>query len=146
MGRNTTTDSAIKDATARAAVVKGVENGMDAAAAKGRKARIATRLGEAGSSKRQTRKQMVMKIYGLLTKTPADDSGMVADTPFSQTGVARLMETLQKRAESPEAPGAKVAAGMLKFLSPEDGSAETVSGASVEKLQWVAKKGSRLSK
>lgn len=108
--------------------------------------RIKSHLGEAGSEKRQARRKMVIKIHGLLTKTPADERGVVDGTPFSKTGVERLMEVLRKRASDDSQSGAKAAQGMLKFLSSgEPGSAE-IGGASVDKLQWVAKMGKRLRK
>ncbi len=117
-----------------------------AAAAEKRKERLESRLGEKGSDKRQARRKLVIKIYGLLTKTPADDSGLVEGTPFSHTGVSRLMSVLEQRAQKDDSSGGKVAKLMLKFLAPEGASDATVSGASVEKLQWVAKMGARFSK
>lgn len=111
-----------------------------------RKAILAARLGEAGSEKRQARKKMVRKIHDLLSKTPADDSGLVEGTPFSQAGVTRLMDTLNKRAEKTDTAGGKIAASMVKFLAKEGESGKTINGASVEKLQWVAKMGDRFSK
>ncbi len=103
-------------------------------------------MGEAGSDKRKTRRKIVSKMYSLLIKTPAGDDGAVEGTPFSRSGVERLMSVLQKRADEPGVQGAKAAAGMLKFLSVDDESDENINGASVEKLRWIAKMGKRFKK
>lgn len=86
----------------------------------------------------QMRIKVVGRIYKMLTATPADGGAMVDGTPFSQSGVARLMETLRARAADDSKAGARVAAGALKFLSPKDGEPQ-VQGASLERLQRVAK-------
>lgn len=111
-----------------------------------RKAVMAARLGEAGSEKRVARKKMVRKIYDLLSKTPADKSGLVEGTPFSHAGVVRLMDTLKTRSEKADTAGGKIATSMLKFLAKEGESGKTVNGASVDKLQWLAKMGDKFSK
>lgn len=118
----------------------------DTDAADQRKARIEATFGEAGSEKRKTRRNMVIKIYNLLTKTPADESGLVEGTPFSVTGVERLMAILQRRADEPSEAGSKAAAGMVKFLTPDSDSAEAIGGVSVEKLRWIASMGKRFKK
>lgn len=84
------------------------------------------------------RRRAIARIYRVLSDTPADDTGMVEGTPFTQSGVARLLDTLKSRADSEGQSGAKVAAGILKFLSAKDGEAN-VHGASLERLQRVAK-------
>ena len=108
--------------------------------------RIAKRMGEAGTQKRAARRKMVTKIFGLLSKTPGDDKGMVEGTPFSVTGVERLMSVLKARAENPSASGNKAAERMITFLAAEDGSADAIAGASVDKLLWIAKMGKRFNK
>lgn len=101
-------------------------------------------MGEAEVADVQARRKAIARIYRVLTDTPADDTGMVADTPFSKAGAARLMETLRGRAANEGQTGARVAAGLIKFLTPKEGEAE-VHGASLERLQRVAKTaGSRI--
>lgn len=100
-------------------------------------------LGAAGTAQGRQRRQMMMKIYAMLTQTPEEGTGMVPGTPFSETGVAKLMSILRGRAAQENVPGAKVAAGMLKFLAPQDPGAEAIGGASVEKLQMVARAAKR---
>jgi len=94
----------------------------------------------AGGPKRGLQRKMLMKVYKVLTQTPADAGGHVADTPFTETGVARLMELLRARSSDPSAQGAKVAGGLLNFISPSEGESATPSGASVEKLQMLARR------
>ena len=93
-----------------------------------------------GGPKRGRQRKMLMKIYKVLTQTPADTSGMVPDTPFTETGVARLMDMLQTRSSDPSLAGAKVAEGLLNFIRPSEGEGATTSGASVEKLQLLARR------
>lgn len=95
-------------------------------------------MGEVEGADAQARRKAIARIYRVLTDTPADDGGMVEDTPFSKAGVARLMETLRGRAANEGQPGARVAAGLIKFLTPKDGEAE-VHGVSLERLKRVAK-------
>ena len=90
--------------------------------------------------KRNRQRKLLMKVYKVLTQTPADDEGLVPDTPFTATGVARLMEMLRTRAEDPSATGAKIAGGLLNFISPGKDETATSSGASVEKLQMLARR------
>lgn len=92
----------------------------------------------AGSVDVAARRKAIARIYRVLSDTPADENGTVEGTPFTQAGVARLLETLKSRSASGGQAGAKVAAGILKFLSPKDGEAH-VHGASLERLQQVAK-------
>lgn len=84
------------------------------------------------------RRKAITRIYRVLSETPADNTGMVEGTPFTQAGVARLLDTLKSRSASEGQAGAKVAAGILKFLAPKDGESQ-VHGASLERLQRVAK-------
>jgi hypothetical protein len=76
----------------------------------------------------------------ILTDTPADGSGVVPGTPFTQAGVAALLDTLGKRARNEGAPGAKIASRLLTFLQADQAEAEgNVHGVSVQKLQRLAK-------
>lgn len=90
--------------------------------------------------KRGRQRKLLMKVYKVLTQTPADTEGHVPDTPFTATGVARLMEMLRSRSEDPSAAGAKIAGGLLNFISPGEDETATSSGASVEKLQMLARR------
>lgn len=84
-------------------------------------------------------RQIVMHVYKILTQAPPAEVETVPGTPFTHYGVAQLMEMLAQRAEDPGAPGSKVAAMALQFLTAQEGEA-AVSGASVEKLQALAKR------
>ncbi len=112
--------------------------------AKGRARKIRARLTEGDGDQRDRRVQLAVKMRTMLTQTPAGDEGLVDDTPFTKTGVARLMEMLNKRAAATEGAGNKVAANMVEFLSPDEDGEDTVSGASVKKLQMLAKRTERL--
>lgn len=90
--------------------------------------------------KRARQRKMLMKVYKVLTQTPEDENGRVQDTPFTESGVARLMELLQQRSSDPSQPGAKVAEGVLNFIRPDEGEETTASGASVAKLQAIARR------
>lgn len=94
--------------------------------------------GGAAGGAPEMRRKAAARVYRMLTNTPPDETGMVEDTPFSKTGVARLMEGLRERAANEGQPGAKVAAGLLNFLAPSEGEPE-VHGASLERLQRVAR-------
>lgn len=95
--------------------------------------------GEAGP-KRARQRKMLMKVYKVLTQTPEDENGKVPETPFTQSGVARLMQILRDRAADPSQPGAKVAENLLNFINPSEGESATSSGASVEKLQMLSRR------
>ena len=81
-------------------------------------------------------------VYKVLSQTPADENGFVPGTPFTCAGVARLMTMLVERTGNEAAPGAKAATSALAFLSATETDAETgaVAGASVDKLQVLARK------
>lgn len=85
-------------------------------------------------------RKIAARIMRLLTQTPADDRGFVPGTPFTQTGVGELMRLIGERASADGAPGAKAATAIIRFLSasPEDG--EQIEGASVQKLQMLARR------
>lgn len=93
---------------------------------------------EAEGGNTAARRKAIGRIYRVLSETPADDTGMVEGTPFTKAGVLRLLETLKARTAKEGQPGAKVAAGILKFMSPKEGEAH-VHGVSLERLQRVAK-------
>ena len=93
-----------------------------------------------GGPNRALQRKMLMKVHSVLTQTPEDGNGRVPDTPFTQSGVARLMGLLEERSSDPSKPGAKLAGGVLKFLRPAAGEDATSSGASVAKLQAVARR------
>ena len=82
-------------------------------------------------------RKVIGRAYRVLTGTPADESGMVEGTPFTQAGVARLMEALKTRASAEGTAGARAAGRMVQFLSGEDEEGERVHGASVERLQRI---------
>ena len=90
--------------------------------------------------KRARQRKMLMKVYNVLTQTPADEHGHISDTPFTESGVARLMDILRARSSDPSQPGAKVAEGVLRFITPGEGEKTTASGASIEKLQMIARR------
>ncbi len=106
--------------------------------AKGRARKVKSQMTASEGDSQDRRVQMMAKLRTLLVKTPADDNGMVPGTPFTQAGVARMMTMLGKR--SGEGGSGKLAAGMEKFLSPDSPDEETISGASVKKLQALAKR------
>lgn len=84
-------------------------------------------------------RQIVMHVYRILTQIPPTDPETVPGTPFTHYGVAQLVGMLGQRAEDPGAPGSRVAAMALQFLTAQEGKA-AVSGISVEKLQTLAKR------
>ncbi len=79
-------------------------------------------------------------IMRILTQTAPDDRGNVPGTPFTHTGVAELMRMIGERASNETAPGAKVAASVMRFLAATPGQGSSVEGASVEKLQMLARR------
>jgi hypothetical protein len=86
------------------------------------------------------RRKALGRMARILTDTPADGTGAVPGTPFTQAGVAVLLDTLGKRARNEGAPGARMAARILTFLQAGQGEAEgDVHGVSVQKLQRLAK-------
>lgn len=85
-------------------------------------------------------RKIAARIMRILTQTPADNRGYVPGTPFTQTGVGELMRLIGERANADGAPGAKAAGAIIRFLAaaPEDG--ERIEGASVQKLQMLARR------
>lgn len=116
-----------------------IESNLADAKARARTAKSAEGAAAAGpASPKDKRLEMMAKLRTLLVKTPADENGLVDGTPFTQAGVTRMMTMLGKR--SGDAAGGKLAASMVKFLSPETDQDATVAGASVKKLQVLAKR------
>jgi hypothetical protein len=119
----------------RGAAARAVAGGGGLAAAQGG---AGAGLG-AGPGSEQRRKALG-RMARILTDTPADGTGVVPGTPFTQAGVAALLDTLGKRARNQGAPGAKMASRLLTFLRADQGEAEgDVHGVSVQKLQRLAK-------
>lgn len=85
-------------------------------------------------------KQMIGKAVELLKSTPADHTGLVSGTPFTKTGVARLMTMLHQRTDDGSTSKGKLIAIALRFLEPTGGDMNVVHGASVQKLQMLAKR------
>ncbi len=95
-----------------------------------------------GGDNSDGKREAIVRVMRVLTDTPADASGMVPDTPFTRAGVKRLMDMLRDRAANAGAAGARVAGGLLKFLSSREGE-EAIHGASLEKLQRAGQMASR---
>lgn len=96
----------------------------------------------AGGDNGDGKRKAIARVMRVLTDTPADAGGMVPDTPFTQAGVKRLMDMLRERAADAGAAGARVAGGLLKFLSSKEGE-EAIHGASLEKLKRAGQMASR---
>lgn len=104
------------------------------------KPNLKNRLSAASKGKKDRMMQLSLKLRAVLVNTPADSHGMVPDTPFSQSGVVRMMDLLNQRAEKSGANGSKVAARMLKLLEPKDEKDPAIAGVSVERLQILNKR------
>ena len=85
-------------------------------------------------------KQLVGRLYRMLTQEADDGSGLVPGTPFTRSGVQRLMVLLAQRAGEEGAPGSKVAESALRFIEAKEGEDEAVAGASLAKLQMLAQR------
>lgn len=130
----------------RGATASTEEIGQKLVEAKGqaRKKKVLSQImGAGGSGGNERRKQLFGMLRAVLVRTPADSRGKVPETPFTQAGVERLMKTLKSRSEDNTAPGARVAGGLLKFLSADAGE-NAVHGASVTKLQKLAEREQQL--
>lgn len=131
------------DRRARTGGLKARTGGVAGRAAGGkRKAPLgqrAAQLARGGDEAQPFRRRMLVRVYRILTRTPDDGSGMVAGTPFTKAGVAELMKQLRERANNEGAPGAKVAGNAIGFLKPSEAADDAVAGASVAKLQQVAR-------
>jgi len=95
--------------------------------------------GAAGPA-RERQRELLRKVHKILTQTPEDAGGRVPDTPFSEAGVARLMDILRARSGDAKKPGARAAQMLLNFVTAAEGEESTRSGASVTKLQSVARR------
>ncbi len=93
-----------------------------------------------GGANRTRQRKLLMNVMNVLTQTPEDGKGYVPETPFTQTGVQRLLTMLRERSADEAQPGAKVARGVLKFLEPSEGEAVSASGVSIPKLQALARR------
>jgi len=93
-----------------------------------------------GGANRNRQRKLLMNVMNVLTQTPEDGKGYVPETPFTQTGVQRLLTMLRERSSDETKPGAKVAKGVLKFLEPSEGEAVAASGVSIPKLQALARR------
>jgi len=96
----------------------------------------------AGGDNSDGKRKAIARVMRVLTDTPADAAGMVPDTPFTKAGVKRLMDMLRERSADAGATGARVAGGLLKFLSSKEGE-ESIHGASLMKLQRAGQMASR---
>ena len=96
--------------------------------------------GTASGGGQSPQQQMIAKALELLKSTPADHTGLVAGTPFTKTGVARLMTMLHQRADDGSTSRGQLIAIALRFLEPTGGDISVVHGASVQKLQMLAKR------
>ncbi len=105
--------------------------------------KIRARLVAGSSEQRDRRMKLVAKLRAVMINTPADENGPVPETPFTQAGVARVMDLLGQRALKDDTAGGKVAGKMLKFLSADEGD-DAVAGASVKKLQAFAARTEKL--
>lgn len=85
-------------------------------------------------------KQLIGRLFRMLTQEPDDGSGLVPGTPFTKSGVQRLMTVLTQRAGDEGAPGSKVAESALRFIEAREGEAEAVAGVSLAKLQMLAQR------
>ena len=91
------------------------------------------------------RAKILPKIYLVLTQTPPDRRGMLADTDYSMAGFAKFIEMLRRQIESPKDERIGKFCGMLmKFLSAEKGEEATADGISIAKLVLLAQKGETL--
>ena len=88
----------------------------------------------------------LQRAYRVLSKTPIDGDGKVADTPFTVAGVKRLVEMLKGRADQDGATGAKAASSFLKLMAAGKDAKDSVEGLSVAKLQRLAKLAERSGK
>lgn len=109
----------------------------------GEKTNLRSRISSADKGKRDLLMQLTLKLRAVLVNTPADDKGMVPDTPFSQAGVVRMVELLKQRAGKSDAKGSNVASQMVKRLEANDDKDPAVAGISVAKLQILSKRMSK---
>ena len=97
------------------------------------------RLTNTGQSKIQSRQMMMLKVYKMLADNATAGSDMVPGTPFTADGVAKMMDMLRKRAAMEDLKGSSLAAGFVTYLAGNAEEEAVVGGASVKKLQLLAK-------
>lgn len=85
------------------------------------------------------RNKGLQRAYRLLVDTPADDEGMVADTPFSVAGLKKLVGSIKARSGQDGQAGSRAAQALLTFMAPASPEEAQVEGLSVAKLQRLAK-------
>ncbi len=82
---------------------------------------------------------IVKKMLHAMTRMSKDGKDSIIEgTPFTRSGVTRLMKALAEKSARPEEKGAKMAGAMQDYLKPVDGEAE-VGGASIDKLKAFAR-------
>lgn len=92
-----------------------------------------------GGQRGQVQRQMMQRARQILTETADDGSGLVAGTPFTMAGVARLMQMLNERAADGQAQSARMAGKVLDMVRAPAGE-EAVHGASIAKLRSLAQR------
>lgn len=81
----------------------------------------------------------LQRAYRLLVDTPADEEGMVADTPFSVAGLKKLVGSIKARSGQDGQAGSRAVQALLTFMAPASPEEAQVEGLSVAKLQRLAK-------
>ncbi len=100
---------------------------------------IMAQLSNRGTEEFKARRKVVMNLYKRLTSQPRGGSPIIEDTPFSEAGVSAVMAKLRERAANESAKGAKVAGGLITFLSPDSPDDASISGASIERLKQLSR-------
>ena len=81
----------------------------------------------------------VKKMLRVMASLPKDGTDSTIDgTPFTQTGVTRIMKALAEKSRNPEDRGAKMASAVLDYLTPQNDE-DTAGGASLDKLRALAR-------
>jgi hypothetical protein len=84
-------------------------------------------------------RKLLIRVHNVLTRTPEDTRGMVADTKFAVAGVERLMTLLEERSEARDRPGVKIARAVLQFLKGQGDQSDAIAGASHESLKRLSR-------
>lgn len=100
-------------------------------------------MNDVGKEKMEFRQKMLMNIYKILTTNAGGGAEQVKGTPFTVEGVEKMMGMLRERAANEGQNGAAMAGGFINYLKPTSDDQPAVSGASVEKLQLVARMASQ---
>lgn len=105
-------------------------------------------LMQGNSAKAQDMRRMVKenaaKLMQILTKTPADDRGLLPGTPFTMSGIQRLSQLLHQRAAQQGAPGRKIAATALQLLGEPDPAKPSIAGLSAARIQSLWKRAEQM--